>query len=184
MMAGLNDDFEELRELLFRARERYKSARATVLDTVYADVAEKANRSYVDWRFAQMGGFGMEREGGGEWRRRPREDFYRAYEHSERAGRLRHERPDHWREEWHTPDGSMLRCVVFGGARGPRWVYEPPGTAVYHPPGVEEWSRQDPYTALSFMLDPSEDLSSHTPLSMTRLFTKRVIPNPDVYFQA
>jgi len=162
MMAGLNDDFEELRELLFRARERYKSARATVLDTVYADVAEKANRSYVDWRFAQMGGFGMEREGGGEWRRRPREDFYRAYEHSERAGRLRHERPDHWREEWHTPDGSMLRCVVFGGARGPRWVYEPPGTAVYHPPGVEEWSRQDPYTALSFMLNPSEDLSSHS----------------------
>jgi len=161
MMAVLNGDFEELRELLFRARERYKSARATVLDTVYADVAEKANRSYVDWRFAQMGGFGMEREGGGEWRRRPREDFYRAYEHSERAGRLRHERPDHWREEWHTPDGSMLRCVVFGGARGPRWVYEPPGTAIHDAALSDPWPHQDPYTDLSFMLDPSEDLFSY-----------------------
>ena len=25
----------------------------------------------------------------------------------------------------------MLRCVVFGGARGPRWVYEPPETAIH-----------------------------------------------------
>ena len=117
------------------------------------------------------------------WRRPPREDFYRAYEHSERAVRLWHERPDRWREEWHTPDGSMLRCVVFGGARGPRWVYEPRGTAIYDPPGVEEGPRQDPYTALSFMLDPSEDLFSYrSGLLMSqrlhRLYPPRVTGEP------
>lgn len=158
-MAGPNDDFEEVHGLLFKAEERYGSVFATVVYTVRADVAEEANRRFVDCRFAHGSGLGMVR--GGEWRRPPREDFYRAYEHSERAVRLWHERPDRWREEWHTPDGSMLRCVVFGGARGPRWVYEPPGTAIYDPPGVEEGPRQDPYTALSFMLDPSEDLFSY-----------------------
>ena len=160
-MAGPNDDFEEVHGLLVKAEERYGSVFATVVYTVHADVAEEANRRFVDWRFAHGSGFGMVREGGGEWRRPPREDFYRSYEHPERAVRLWHERPDRWREEWHTPDGSMLRCVVFGGARGPRWVYEPPGTAIYDPPGVEEWPRQDTYTALSFMLDPSEDLFSY-----------------------
>jgi hypothetical protein len=52
----------------------------------------------------------------------------------------------------------MLRCVVFGGARGPRWVYEPPHTAIHDAALPEPWPRQDPHTALSFMLDPSEEL--------------------------
>ena len=52
----------------------------------------------------------------------------------------------------------MLRCVVFGSARGPRWVYDPPETAFYVPPSAEEWPPDDPYTDLSFMLDPSEEL--------------------------
>ncbi len=55
----------------------------------------------------------------------------------------------------------MLRCVVFGGARGPRWVYDPPETAFYDPVGTVEWPRQDPRTDLSFMLDPDEELFSY-----------------------
>jgi hypothetical protein len=51
----------------------------------------------------------------------------------------------------------MLRCVVFGGARGPRRVYEPPGTAIHDAARSEPWPHQDRRTGLSFMLDPSED---------------------------
>ena len=157
-MAGLTDDSERVHELLFRAGERYESARATITHAVHAGVAGRSNRLYVDWQFAHGDGFGMEREGGEEWRRRPREDLYRAYEDSGQTVRLWHERPDRWREEWRTQDGSTLGCVVSGGARGPRWVYEPPQTAIYDPAGLEEWPRQDPSTDLSFMLDPSEQL--------------------------
>lgn len=131
---------------------------ATVAHTVHAAVAEEANRRFVDWTFAYNGGFGLERENGGPWRRRPKEDFYRTYEDRERIVRLWHERPDRWREEWRAPDGSMLRCVVFGGARGPRWVYEPPHTAIHDAARPEPWPSADPFTDLSFMLDPSEDL--------------------------
>jgi hypothetical protein len=155
-MGNRNDDFKEVYELLLNAGGRNGSVFATVTFTVRADVAEEANRRFVDWRFAH-GGFGMVREKGGEWRRPPREDFYRAYEDTERRVRLWHERPDRWREEWHAPDGSMLRCVVFGGARGPRWVYEPPHTAIHDAVLSEPWPHQDPHTELSFMLDPSEE---------------------------
>ena len=157
-MVDRNDDFEEVHGLLFRAGERYGSAHATVAHTVHADVAEEANRRFVDWSFAHNGGFGVVRENGGGWRRPPREDFYRAYEDSERVVRLWRERPDRWREEWHLPEGSMLRCVVFGGARGPRWVYEPPHMAIHDAAFPEPWPRADPFTDLSFMLDSSEDL--------------------------
>lgn len=157
-MNNRNNDFEEVSELLLSAGERNGSAYATVAYTVDADVAEEANRRYVDGSFAHNGGFGVERENGGPWRRRPKEYFYRAHEDRERIVRLWHERPDRWREEWHAPDGSILRCVVFGGARGPRWVYEPPHTAIHDAALSQPWPRQDPYTDLSFMLDPSEDL--------------------------
>ena len=160
-MAGPNDDFEEVHGLLFKAEERYGSVFATVVYTVHADVAEEANRRFVDWRFAHGSGFGMVREAGGEWRRPPREDFYRSFEDTEQTVHLWHERPNRWREEWRTQDGSMLRCVVFGGARGPRWVYEPPGTAIHDAALSEPWPHQDPYTDLSFMLDTSEDLFSY-----------------------
>jgi len=155
-----NHDFEELDALFRGATGRYRSAQATIVHRVYADVAEEANRRFVDWRFAR-GGFGIERENGGEWRRPPREHFYRAYEDSERRVLLWHEPPDRWREEWRAPDGSMLRCVVFGSARGPRWVYDPPRTAIHDATSTEPWPRQDPFTDLSFMLDPSEDLFSY-----------------------
>ena len=152
------DDFEELYELLSGAGGRYRSARTIVAHKVHAEVAEEANRRFVDWSFAHNGGFGMVREGRGKWWRPPRQDYYRAYEDSSQRVRLWHERPDRWREEWRATDGSMLRCVVFGGARGPRWVYEPPHTPIYDAALSELWPHQDPYTHLSFMLDPSDDL--------------------------
>lgn len=158
-MAGRDDDLEEIRGLLFRTGDRYSSARATVAHTVHADVAEEANRRFVNWSFAHGGGFGMVRENGGPWRR-PREDFYRAYEDCGRIVRLWHERPHRWREEWRSLEGSMLRCVVFGGARGPRWVYEPPHTAIHDLAFSKPWPCEDPHTDLSFMLDPSENLFS------------------------
>lgn len=157
-MACRDNDFEEIRELIFEAGERCRSVSATVTYTVHANVAQEASRRFVDWSSAHGGGFGILRENAGAWRRPTREDFYRAYEDSERTVRLWHERPDRWREEWHAPDGSMLRCVVFGSARGPRWVYEPPHTAIHDAVLSEPWPREDPYTDLSFMLDPSEDL--------------------------
>jgi hypothetical protein len=154
-------DFRELSGLLFGAKKRYRSARATITRTVDGAVAEESNRRFVDWCFADGSGFGMVREDGGEWERPPREGFYRTYEDMEREVRLWHERPDRWREEWHTLEGSMLRCVVFGGARGPRWVYAPPETAIYDAVLSEPWPHPDPHTDLSFMLDPSEDLFSY-----------------------
>ena len=163
--AGEHDDFRELPGLLFGAKDRYRSARATISYTVVGAVAEESNRRFVDWRFAQPGGSGMGKLRTEEERRAhgpdvPR-DFYLTYQDAERVVRLWHERPDRWREEWRAPDGSMLRCVVFGSSRGPRWVYDPPETAIHDAVGPEPWPHQDPYTALSFMLDPSEDLFSY-----------------------
>jgi hypothetical protein len=156
---GEHDDFRELSGLLhFGAKERYRSVRATITRTVDGAVAEEANRRFVDWRFSKKGGFGMVRKDGGEWRRPPRGNFYRAYEDSEVVVRLWHERPDRWREEIRALDGRLLRCVVFGSARGPRWVYAPPETAIYDATFSEPWPHQDPFTDLSFALDPSEEL--------------------------
>jgi hypothetical protein len=165
MTGSYEDDFRELSGLLFGAKERYRSARATILHTVDGAVAEESNRRFVDWRFAQPGGSGLgilrtEKERRAHGPDVP-QDFYLQYEDTEEVIRLWHERPDRWREEWRTLQGTLLRCVVFGGAHGPRWVYDPPETAFYEPAGDEEWPQQDPYTDLSFMLDPAEELFSY-----------------------
>lgn len=71
------DDFEELYELLSKAKERYRSVRATVVHAVDATVAREANRRFVDWRF-DRGSPGMaivDKPGPPE-----REDFYHEYE--------------------------------------------------------------------------------------------------------
>ena len=161
MADSANDDFQELSGLLFRARERYRSARAKITHTVDGTVAEESNRRFVDWRFAQPGGSGMgvlrtEDERRAHGPDVPR-DFYLEYEDTKKEIRLWHERADRWREEIRTPEGRLLGCVVFGGARGPRWVYEPPETAIYVRAGTVGWSSQDPHTNFSFMLDPSEE---------------------------
>ena len=47
------DDFLELSGLLFGAKDRFRSVRATISHAVDGAVAEEANRRFVDWRFAQ-----------------------------------------------------------------------------------------------------------------------------------
>lgn len=161
-MAEVEDDFHELSELLFRAKERYRSVRATILHTVDGAVAEESNRRFVDWRFAQPGGSGMGILRTDEAHRAHGpdvpQDFYLEYEDTEEIYRLWHERPDRWREERRNAGGELLRCIVFGSARGPRWVYHPPETTIHNSAGSVEWPRDDPFTDLSFMLDPSEEL--------------------------
>lgn len=141
---------------------RYRSARATITLSVDAAVAEEANRRFVDWRFRQPGGSGL------GILRTPEErlahgpdipqDFYLQYEDIEQKVHLWHEPPDRWREEIWDAEGSLIRCVVADGTRGPRWVYDPPNTALHDPTGAEGWPAEDPHTNLSFMLDPSEEL--------------------------
>lgn len=161
-MSSVEDDFQELSDLLFGAKERYRSARATITHTVDGAVAEESKRRFVDWRFAQPGGSGLGILRTEEERRAHGpdvpQDLYREYEDTEEVYHLWHERLDRWREEKRSTGGELLRCVVFGSARGPRWVYQPPETAFYVPARAEEWPRDDPYTDLSFMLDPSEEL--------------------------
>ena len=48
-VTSTQDDFRELSELLFGAKERYRSARATLRHTVDGAVAEESNRRFVDW---------------------------------------------------------------------------------------------------------------------------------------
>jgi hypothetical protein len=137
MTGSADDDFRDLSALLFGAKERYRSVRSTISHTVEAAVSEESNQHFVDWRFAQPGGSGLGTLRT-EARRRARgtdvpEDFYLTYEDSERMVHLWHERPDRWQEEILTREDRMLRCVVFGGTRSPRWVYEPPRTAIHDP---------------------------------------------------
>lgn len=161
-MVDEHDDFQELSALLFGARKRYRSVRATITHTVDGAVAEESRRRFVDWRFRQPGGSGLGILRTEEERRAHGpdvpQDFYLEYEDTEEIYRLWHERLDRWREERRNLRGELLRCIVFGSARGPRWVYHPPETAIHDPAGTVEWPRDDPYTDLSFMLDPSEEL--------------------------
>jgi len=146
------DDFQELSELLFGAKERYRSARATITHTVVGSVAEEANRRFVNWRFAQGNpGMGIIGKPGPP----VREDFYQDYEDTEEVVRLWHEKPDRWREETQTTRGELLRCVVAAGRHNPLWIYEPPETVIHVPSVPEE---RDPDPDFAFMLDPSEAL--------------------------
>ncbi len=149
---GERDHFrEELSGLLFGAKDRYRSARATISYTVDGAVAEESNRRFVDWRFAQGNpGMGIV----GKLGPPEPEDFYHEYENIERTVRLWHELPDRWREEWIDGEDTLRRCVVAAGRREPLWIYEPQGTAI-HVPSVPEVREPDP--ELSFVLDPSEE---------------------------
>ncbi len=96
MADSVHDDFEELHEMLSKAKERYRSARATITHTVDGAVAEESKRRFVDWRFAQPGGSGLgilrtEEERRAHGPDTPR-DFYLEYEDTERVVRLWHER--------------------------------------------------------------------------------------------
>lgn len=156
----VEDDFQELSELLFGAKERYRAVRAEITHTVDGTVAEESNRRFIDWRFAQPGGSGFGILRTDEERRAhgpdlPR-DFYHEYKDAEECVRLWHERPDRWREEWRGAGSEVLsRCVVAAGQGGPLWIYEPPETVI-HVPSVPEKREPDP--DLAFMVDPSEEI--------------------------
>src|SRR3712207_4559150 len=109
MAGSTDDDFEELHELLSRAKERYHSVRATIVHTVDAAVAREANRRFVDWRFDQSspGMAILGKPGSPE-----REDFYREYEAPEEVVRLWHRRPDLWRVERRTAERHLRECEV------------------------------------------------------------------------
>ncbi len=152
----VNDDFEELHKLLSKAKERYRSVRATLVHKVDLSLAKEANRRFIDWRFDQ-GEPGMRIIG------KPgppqREDFYREYVDSEEWLRLWHQRPDLWREERRTPEGQLRECEVYGGMGGPRWIYDPPKWAAYIPRIDEQEGFE---IRFAFMLDPSEYYFSET----------------------
>ena len=49
MAAPTNDDFQEISGLLFGARERFRSVRATVRHRRHGDLARKAINRYVEY---------------------------------------------------------------------------------------------------------------------------------------
>lgn len=157
-----DDDFEEIHALLSKAKERYRSVRATVVHTVDGTLAKEANRRFVDWRFAQGNpGMGIIGKPGAP----EREDFYHDYElDSEERIYLWHQMPALWREEIYDPQGRLKEAEVHGGKNGPRWTYEKhnleqEARAVYMPRIPE---RQETDTRFSFMFDPSEYIFSET----------------------
>lgn len=150
------DDFEEIYGLLHGAGGRYRSARATVVHTVYATVAWEANRRFVDWRFAGGSpGMGIIGKPGSP----EPEDFYHEYEDSEQRICLWHERPDRWREEVFDEGGRLEEAEAHAATGGPRWTYtrydpeQETYRAVYMP---ELPKSQGLDTRFSFVLDPSE----------------------------
>lgn len=156
MADPVSDDFEELYEVLSKAKERYRSARATVVHKVYGTLAKEANRRFVDWRFDQgESGMGIIGKPGPP----QREDFYHEHEDFEERIRLWHRRPDLWRMERRTPEGELRECEVYGGMGGPRWIYDPPEWAAYIP-RIDEQEGRD--IRFAFMLDPSDYIFRET----------------------
>lgn len=150
MDGPVSDDFEELYELLSKAKERCRSARASVVHKVDGRLAKEANRRFVDWRFdGREPGMGIIGKPGPP----EPEDFYHEYEDSEEWFYLWHRRPDVWREERRSPDGQLRECEVYGGIGGPRWIYDPPEWAAYIP-RIDEQQGRD--IRFAFMLDPSD----------------------------
>ena len=156
MTYSSEEDFEEIYELLSKAKERYNSVQTTLLHTIDPNIAREANRRYVNWRFDQ-GSPGMAILGKSEPPRR--EDFYQGYGgDSEEQIRLWHQTPNLWREEIYDCEGWLKEAEVHGGRNGPRWTYErdnpeKPNNATYMPRTPE---RQDIDTRFSRMFDPSE----------------------------
>lgn len=170
-----HDDFRELSDLLFRAKEHYSSVRTTLVHTVEAAVAEEANQRFIDWRFRQRSGSGLGILRTREERRTHGpdvpQDFYLQYEDSEEYIYLWHQAPSLWREEIYDSEGHLRSAEVHGGKNGPRWNYERYDTeqdhAVYMPRVPES---QDPDTQFSFMLDPSDELFYYALLDDTTVY--------------
>ena len=143
-MDPVEDDFQELSELLFGARERYRSVRATVRHRSHGDLATEAINRYVEYGFRHgiLTNFDPPHH----------EPRYRKYEDFEEVSRLWHERPERRRQETGLSDGSGTTYRVVGG-KGPWWFYQPPDWADWSPTNHGEFS---PDGKLSGLLDPYE----------------------------
>ena len=144
MAAPTNDDFQEISGLLFGARERFRSVRATVRHRRHGDLATEAINRYVEYGFRHgiLSNFNPPYY----------EPRYRKYEDSEEVSRLWHERPDRWRQEADAPNASGTTYRVVDG-KGPWWFYKPPDWADWSPTNSGEFS---PDRELSGLLDPYE----------------------------
>lgn len=167
---GRTSDFEEVYGLLHGAGGRYRSARATVVHTVRADVARQANRRFVGWRFdGRPPGMGIIGKPGPP----EPEDFYHEYENHEQRIRLWHERPDRWREEIYDAEDGLDEAEVHAAVGGPRWTYTRyhPDLGTYSAVYMPELPKsQGLDTQFSFMLDPSEYVFHETFWDGTEVF--------------
>jgi len=139
------DDYRELTDLLFGARERYLSVRATVRHSRRGVLATEAINRYVEYSFRNniLSNFDPPYD----------EPRYREYGDLEEVSRLWHERPNRWRQETDPSDGSGTTYRVADG-KGPWWVYSPRDRALYSP--TNEPREFSPDGALSGLLDPYE----------------------------
>jgi hypothetical protein len=135
------DHFHELSGLLFGARDRYHTARATIRHLRRGNLATEAENRYVEYGFRHgiLSNFDPPLH----------EPRYRMYEDLEETSRLWHERPNRWRQE---TDGSGTTYRVADG-EGPWWYYRPPDWANCSPTNGGEFSAD---TELSSLLDPYE----------------------------
>jgi hypothetical protein len=139
------DDFGELHALLHGAGDRYRSARATVVHTVDAAVAQEANR-----RFVMIGKPGPQ-------------DFHYEYEDFERRIRIWHERPDRWREKIYDADGRLDGAEPSPPLTGPGGPTPDPEYETHRAVYVPELPKGQGLDArFAFVLDPSEYHSSET----------------------
>ncbi len=116
------DDYREVADLLFGARERYRTVRATIEHRRRGTLATEAERRYTEYGFSHgiLSNFDPPYHV-------PR---YRTYEDLAETSRLWHERPDRWRQETDHADGSGTEYRVADG-KGPWWYYEVPDHAPY-----------------------------------------------------
>jgi hypothetical protein len=138
------DHFHELSGLLFGARDRYRTVRATIRHLRRGNLATEAENRYVEYGFRHGVLSNIDPP--------LYEPRYREYEDLEEVSRLGHEPPDRWNQETDLADGSGTTYRVADG-EGPWWFYRPPDRANYSPTNGGEFS---PDTELSSLLDPYE----------------------------
>jgi hypothetical protein len=135
---------ERLLDLMFGAKDRYRTARATIRHRRRGDLATEAEHRYVEYGFSHgiLSNFDPSYDV-------PR---YREYEDLEEVSRLWHERPNRWRQQTFLADRSETTYRVVDG-EGAWWYYGRPGQAHYSPTNHGEFS---PDNELSSLLDPYE----------------------------
>lgn len=138
-----DDDYRELSDLLFGAGERYRTVRATIEHRRQGMLATEAERRYTEYGF----GHGILSNFDPPYHV-PR---YREYGDLKENTRLRHERPDRWRQETESSDEPGTTYRVADG-KGPWWFYRPPDWADYSPTNSHgEFSPDEEFACL---LDP------------------------------